>query len=142
MSSLKSGFTLEEGENLVAEIEAELWARSLNPISQFIGAILQAIYMILGFRHKDFLIITNKRVVEVYNRITCYCINSGRDVTFVLPSSVKEIGYGRKTYDCCFTNFFFYYEALTQRKEVRPKNAKEEEVLRLANAFYNAITHK
>lgn len=35
MAYLKSGLNLEEGENLVMEIEAELWATSSNPIAIF-----------------------------------------------------------------------------------------------------------
>ena len=36
MAYLKSGLNLEEGENLVMEIEAELWATSSNPIAIFL----------------------------------------------------------------------------------------------------------
>ena len=37
MAYLKSGLNLEEGENLVMEIEAELWATRSNPIAIFFG---------------------------------------------------------------------------------------------------------
>ncbi len=39
MAELKSGIILQDGEELVAEIEAELWASSANPIAKALGNI-------------------------------------------------------------------------------------------------------
>ena len=39
MSKLKSGIVLSEGEELILEMEAELWASSSNIIARVIGAI-------------------------------------------------------------------------------------------------------
>lgn len=38
MAELKSGLILTEGETLVMEIEAELWATSSNPLSMCNGS--------------------------------------------------------------------------------------------------------
>ncbi|WP_461248730.1 hypothetical protein, partial [Treponema sp. R6D11] len=65
MATLASGIALADGENLVMEIEAELWATSSNPIAQFFGAIQRFFALIFGFKQKGFVVITNKRVVEV-----------------------------------------------------------------------------
>ena len=96
MSNLKSGIILEEDETLVMEIEAELWATSSNPISVAFGKIAKFFAKLLGTKYNGFLVITNKRVVEVRNVINCYCFNTAREVKYLLPSSVKEVGYTKQ----------------------------------------------
>jgi hypothetical protein len=141
MATLKSGIALAAGENLVMEIEAELWAASSNPISQALGSILRIIAMIFGFKKKGFWVITDKRVVEVAVQIACYCITTGREVKYILPSSVKEIGYTRNTVCGVFCPaYHLYYESFTQKSSVLLKGADEEGALKATNAFYAAIT--
>jgi hypothetical protein len=134
---------LAEDEKLVMEIEAELWASSSNPIARFVGAICKVIALILGFRLKGFLVITDKRVVEVSTQITCWCFTTARQVKYVLPSSVKEIGYDRSAAccGCCCPAYHLYYESFTQRTSVMLKGVDESGAIKAANAFYAAITH-
>jgi hypothetical protein len=142
MATLASGLILAEDENLVVEIEAELWATSSNPIARFFGAVSKVISMIFGFRKKGFLVITDKRVVEVSTQICCWCITTGRQVKYVLPSSVKEIGYDRAATCGCFCPaYHLYYESFTERTSVLLKGADEAGALKVANAFYAAIAH-
>ena len=142
MATLKSGIMLAENENLVMEIEAELSATSSNPIARFFGAIQKIIAMILGSRKRGFLVITDKRVVEISTQIACWCITVGRQIKYVLPSSVKEIGYTRKATCGCFCPaYHLYYDAFTQRTAVLLKGADEAGALKAVNAFYAAITH-
>ena len=141
MAALASGVMLAENEKLVMEIEAELWAASSNPIAQFLGTVQRIIALILGFKKKGFLVITDKRVVEVTTQIRCWCITVGRQVKYVLPSSVKEIGYTRSATCGCFCPvFFLYYDSFTQRTKVQLKGADESGALKAANAFYAAIS--
>jgi hypothetical protein len=141
MATLKSGVALAEGENLVMEIEAELWSTSSNPISQFFGAIQRILALIFGFKQKGFIVITNKRVVEVKTLISCWCITVGKVVKYILPSSVKEVGYTRKATCGCFCPaYYLYYESFTQFTPVLLKGVDESGALKAANAFYAAIT--
>jgi hypothetical protein len=142
MATLASGITLAEDEKLVMEIEAELWASSSNPIARFFGAIKKFFAMILGYRKKGFLVITDRRVVEISKQIACWCITVGREVKYVLPSSVKEIGYTRQATCCCFCPaYYLYYESFTQRTAILLKGVDETGALKSANAFYAAITY-
>ena len=142
MANLASGIMLEENEKLVMEIEAELWATSSNPIARFFGGIKKFFALLLGFHKKGFLVITNKRVVEVSTQINCWCITTGRQVKYVLPSSIKEIGYDRTATCGCFCpSYHLYYESFTQRTAVLLKGADENGALRATNAFYAAISH-
>jgi hypothetical protein len=138
--ALQSGINLEPGENLVMEIEAELWASSSNPIAQAIGAIKRIFAAIFGFKVKGFWVITDKRVVEVAVQVACYVFTVGRQVKFILPSSVKEIGYTRETTCGCFCPMYkLYYEGFTQLSSVQLKGADEAAAMKAANSFYNAI---
>ena len=65
MEKLKSGVVLTEGETLVAELEAELWATSANPFAKLVGQVVKFINLILGNKRKGYVVITNKRVIEV-----------------------------------------------------------------------------
>jgi hypothetical protein len=142
MATLASGLMLEEDEKLIMEIEAELWATSSNPIARFFGAISKVIAMIFGFRKKGYLVLTDKRVIEFSTQINCWCVTTGRQVKYVLPSSVKEIGYKRASTCGCFCPAYrLYYDAFTQHTEVLLKGADEAGALKAANAFYAAIAH-
>jgi hypothetical protein len=142
MAALASGIMLGEDEKLVMEIEAELWASSSNPIARLIGSVQRIFALILGFKKKGFLVITDKRVVEVSTQIACWCITVGRQVKYVLPSSIKEIGYNRTATCGCFCPaYYLYYESFTQLTSVLLKDADESGALKAANAFYAAISH-
>lgn len=141
MADLKSGLILEQGESLVMEIEAELWATSSNPFAMAIGNIRKFFAKIFGFRKSGFLVITNKRVVEVVTIIRCYCFTVGREVKYLLPSSVKEIGYKRMATCGCFCPaFYLYYEGHTQSTSVLLSGANEAEAQKVVDAFYRAIS--
>ena len=140
MATLASGIMLADDEKLVMEIEAELWASSSNPIARFFGAIQKFLALILGIRRNGFLVITDRRVVEVKTFIACWCITTGREIKYVLPNSVKEVGYTRTATCGCFCPaYYLYYESFTQRTSVMLKSTDENGALKAANAFYSAI---
>lgn len=142
METLKSGVVLTEGENLVVELEAELWATSSNPIAKFIGSIVKFINLLLGNKRKGYVVITNKRVVEVLQFKALWVFNTGKTVKYVLPSSVKEVGYTKEGTCCgCFCQAYsLYYDAFTQRTSVLLSVDNEAEAQNIVDAFYKAIS--
>jgi hypothetical protein len=140
VAKLASGIVLGEDEKLVMEIQAELWASSSNPFARLIGLFRKFLAFISGFRRKGFLVITNKRVVEVSAQVNCWCITIGKQVKYILPSSIKELGYNR-TATCGYfcPSYHLYYESLTQRTSVLLKGADESGALKVVNAFYSAV---
>lgn len=141
MADLKSGLILEEGESLVMEIEAELWATSSNPVAMAFGEIRKFFAKIFGRRRSCHLVITNRRVVQVTKQIECYCFNTGTTVKYLLPSSVKEIGYRRKaTFGCCCPSFYLYYESFTETAALMLSGADEKTAQKTVDAFYKAIS--
>jgi hypothetical protein len=140
MNKLRSGVILTEGEVVVAELEAELWATSGDPISRLIGSIYRFIAWLLGHRRKGYLVITNKRVVEVTAITTCYVFTTDKVVKYILPSSVREVGYTKESTCGVFCPaYHLYYEAQTQRTSILLKTGDEAEAQRLVDAFYSAI---
>jgi hypothetical protein len=123
------------------EIEAELWASSSNPIAQFLAQITKTNAMVLGFRNNGYLVITDKRVVEVSTQINCWCITTGRLFKYVLPASIKEVGYDKAATCGCFCPaYHLYYESFTQRTVVLLKGADEAGALKITDAFFAAIS--
>ena len=141
MANLKSGVLLSEGEELIVELEAELWASSSNVIARFIGAIWRIISLIFGIKKKGFVVITNQRVIEVRQDIACWVFNTAKEVKYVLPSSVKEVGYIKTgTFFGCFCqSYSLYYDSFTQRTVIQLKGMHEAESVELVNTFYKTI---
>ena len=80
MENLRSGLVLNEGEKLVMELEAELWATSSNFIARIIGTIVRIINLILGNKRQGFIVITDKRVVEILQFKALWVFNVGKNV--------------------------------------------------------------
>lgn len=140
MTKLKSGIVLNEGENLVMELEAELWATSSNPIAKLIGAIKRVFALILGIKKEGFVVITDKRVVEVIRGKYFYVFDSGKVIRYLLPSGIKEIGYTKEpTFFCFCPAYQLFYEAYTQRTSVLLSDVDEAGAQRVVDAFYNAL---
>ena len=138
---LKSGIVLGENENVVMELEAELWATSQNPIAQIIGQIKKLIGLLFGIKREGFVVITDKRVVEVFQTKACWVLNTGKVVTYLMPNSIKECGYTKEGTVCgCFCQgYTFYYEAWTQRTSIMLKDADEKEAQGVVESFYKAL---
>ena len=143
MATLKSGLVLAENETLIAELEAELWATSSNPIAKLIGQVVKFINLLLGNKRKGYIVITDKRVVEIIQFQALWVFNVGKNVKYVLPSSVKEVGYLVEGTVCgCFCQAYsLYYDAFTQRTSVLLADVNSDEgAQRLVDAFYRAIS--
>lgn len=140
MANMKSGVILNEGENLVMELEAELWATSSNPIAKLWGSIMKLIGMILGVRKEGYVVITDKRVVEVTRGKFFWVFDSGKVIRYLLPSSIKEVGYTKEpTFFCFCQAYHLFYDAFTQRTTVLLSDVNEAGAQRVVDAFYNAL---
>ena len=141
MADLKSGVLLDEDEKLVLELEAELWATSSNPVARFFGNVKKTISKVFGTSKKGFIVITNKRVIEVSNLIECYCFNTAHEVKYVMPSSVKEVGYSKlSTCGFCCPAYYVYYESFTQRTSILLKGVDEAGTKKIVDTLYASLT--
>lgn len=142
MANLKSGLVLREGENLVMELEAELWASSSNPFAKLLGSVVKFINLLLGNKRQGFVVITDKRVVEVVQFKALWVLNAGKNIKYLLPSSVKEVGYVKEGTFCgCFCqSYTLYYDAFTQRTSILLPSDNEAEAQKIVDAFYQSIS--
>ncbi len=142
MANLKSGLILGEDEHLVVELEAELWATSSNPIARLIGGIIKFINLIFGNKRQGYVVITDKRVVEIIQYKALWVLNAGKNVKYVLPSSVKEVGYTKEgtCFGCFCQSYNLYYDAFTQRTSVLLSDVDEAGAQKVVDAFYKAIS--
>ncbi|MGM9745773.1 MAG: hypothetical protein ACI30H_02275 [Paludibacteraceae bacterium] len=141
MANLKSGLILNEGENLVMELKAEMWASSQNPLAKLWGSIVKFFNFLLGRRRRGFVVITNQRVVEVIQKKALWVFNVGKDVKYLLPSSIKEVGYTKEgtCLGCCCQSYTLYYEAFTEKTSVLLQTGNENETQKVVDSFYKAI---
>lgn len=142
MVNLKSGLILNEGENLVMELEAELWASSQNPLAKLWGSIVKFFNLLLGNKRQGFVVITNQRVVEVIQFKALWVLNTGKNVKYLLPSSVKEVGYTKEgtCLGCFCQSYTLYYDAFTQRTSILLPSDNEDEAQKVVDSFYKAIS--
>ena len=141
----KSKLMLNDGEEIIVELEAELWATSSNPIAKFFGAIWKFIAWLVGIRRKGFLVITNQRVCEISHNFACWVFNTNREVKYVLPSSIKELGYKKEgtVCGCCCQAYTLYYEGFTQATEILLSDiTSDEQALKLVDTFYQTLFGK
>ncbi len=76
-----------------------------------------------------------------YSYGQCYVFNVAHEVKYLLPSSVKEIGYTKEASCGMFCPaYHLYYETFTNTTSVLLKVATDEEAQKLVDAFYKAIT--
>lgn len=138
---LKSGVVLNENEKLVMELEAELWATSSNPIARLIGSIYKIIALIFGIKRHGYVVITDQRVIEVAAVTACWVFNTSKKVTYIMPASIKEVGYMKEATFCgCFCQAYtFYYEGWTQCTSILLKGAEEKDAQHVVDVFYKAL---
>ncbi len=142
MSELQSGIVLQNGETLVMELEAEMWATSSNPIVKFIASIVKIICFIFGLRRNGYVVVTDKRVIQVLRFNALWCFNTGSIVKCILPSSIKEIGYVKQGTCCgCFCQAYtLYFQSFTDTTNVLLGTVTEDrEAQAVVDAFYKAI---
>lgn len=141
MSKLKSGVILNEDEHLVMELEAELWASSANPLAKLWGSVVKFLNLLLGNKRKGFVVITDKRVVEVIQFKALWVLNTGKNVKYLLPSSVKEVGYTKEgtCFGCFCQSYQLYYDAFTQRTSILLSDVDEAGAQKVVDSFYKAI---
>jgi hypothetical protein len=137
---LKSGLILSEDETLVMELEAELWAASSNPVAQMFGGLSRLIALVSGTRKSGYIVVTNKRVIQVEKTITCYCCGGGKHVKYLLPSSIKEVGFIKQaTFGCFCPAYYLYFDSFTGRTQILLKGANESAAQKTVDVLYRTI---
>ncbi len=137
---LKSGVILNEGEELVMEIEAEMWADDSNKI---VGKINKFISALLGTHIKGFVVITNQRIIEVEDQISWYVFHTARRIRYVIPSSIMSVTYSKEPTLCCFcSKYELSYRGLTSGKTIRLQSYSDEDAQKIVDVFYKLIVSK
>ena len=80
MTTLKSGFPLQDGERFVLEIESRLYMTSSFFIFRLLWDFIRPLLQILGFCRRGFLIVTDRRFIEVYSQKIFWIIKIRRNV--------------------------------------------------------------
>ena len=139
---LKSGYKLENDEQLVMEVEANLRETSANPISRLIGELMDLIALILGGSTKAFLVITNKRVALVVKEKRFWVIEKSSYVENIMPQSVSVVGYSKTGTCCCglfCKKYELFFDSATRSRVMTLYSTDEEAAKAIVDAFYNTL---
>lgn len=131
------------GEEIAFELEADLIKSGTSPIQVMIARAAFFIGKIFGTTAKTKLIVTTKRVVQVTNLITCYCIPTKSMFQVIMPNSVKEVGYYVESalFGICKT-YMFYYQGLSESNAFFIKSGSDELLSNYTAKFYAALNAK
>jgi hypothetical protein len=119
-----------------------LWATSSNPIAKFFGAIRRIIALIFGIKKEGYVVITDKRVVEVTRSKFFWVFDSGKVIRYLLPSSIKEVGYTKEGQfcGCLCQSYNLFYESFTQKTSVLLSSVDSEDgAQKVVDAFYAGV---
>jgi len=135
----ENSLALLPGEEVVFQLEGDVYGGGANPITQAVARLTAAIQKILGTKRKATLVVTNQRVLEYQELIVCWCIPSATNLKVVLPHSVQEVGYSRTTTCGFFPYFNLYYQSFTQNTVFPIKGGSDEQLKDYVSKFYAAI---
>ena len=143
MSSLKSGFPLLENERLILEVESGLYVTSSCWFFRLLWGTIRPFLRILGFSRKGFLVVTDKRFIELYTQTIFWFIKLRRNAEIFplkkIKDSVKYVKMGRFLFFGRSYHVSYDRSCLTRVYWVL-KGMEEAEASKLANYLYQTIT--
>lgn len=127
------------GEEVAFQLEGDVYGGGANPVSQAIARFIGFFQRLLGTKLKATLVVTNKRVIQYRERITCWCIPTATDFKVILPQSIQEVGYRQVTTCGCFPYFTLYYKSIVEAINFPIKGGSQETLADYVAKFYSAI---
>lgn len=143
--SMKCKIIPMDDENVVMEVEGELWARSSNPIARLIGFICKCIGFVFGYRKSAYMVMTTRRIIFFKKSVLLWCFPTATESYSVLPQAICSVGYTRRgTFLGCFCPMYCLrmVDNSGSITDLQLKGASENETVRYANAMYDAIKSK
>lgn len=107
MKDLSKYVSLVEGETVVQEIEGDAYNEDSNPLARLIGSIIRVISIILGFRMKSHVIVTDKRVIKIDFEKILWFIDKGVTAISMTPRSIANVGYSNTRTFLIFKTRYF-----------------------------------
>ena len=106
MKKLKE-FTPLEGENVLTLIEGNAWNDNPNPIVQLIMFYVKIVYFILGIRFRTYIIVTDRRIVQVDKKRILWLIPVAVRVITLNKSSIQSAGWAMASSWLIFRKYYF-----------------------------------
>jgi hypothetical protein len=141
MAELQSGLVLSEDETLALEIKAKLVVTSSFLFIRIALEWIRFFTQILGFAKEGYIVVTNKRVSEIYRQRFLWLFHARKTIKNIRPYFIKEVDYTKKgTFAFLFRRYHLYYERSFIRIYAVLSGLNETETQRAANTFYAAIS--
>ena len=121
MLEYKKFISIFEDEEIIKEVEGNAYNQDANPLARLIGSLIRIISIILGFRMKTHIVITNKRIIRIDFKKVLWFINKGVKVTSMTPRSIGSVGYSNERVYLIFKSRFFILNTTTEQVYIKFK---------------------
>jgi len=138
----KSGINLMDGEQLVVEVEAEMYDTGSGPLGRIMGIFSKFAAKASGSVEKGYLVVTDKRVILVTEQKICCVFQKSKGVTSFLPNSVYKMGWVKEgtLLCCCPTINLWYSTRYGDGKDIRMIGATEDTAMKAIDAFFKMVS--
>lgn len=137
MATTKSGIVLSENEELITEIEAEMLPLGTSIITQVFMIFQRIIAKITGTKMKGYMVVTNKRVIIVEDKVVCWVFKTNHSVDYIFAHHVRSLGYQKAPMICGLfcPEYSVYLSTLTKGWQFVVKGADEATVSKATDAI-------
>lgn len=131
-----------DGEQLVVEIEAEMYDVGSGPLGRILGIFSKFTAKFTGSVEKGFLVVTDKRIITVTEQKVCCVFQRSKGISCYLPNSVYKMGWRKEgTLLClCPTINLWYSTKHGDGKNIRMIGATEDTAMKIVDAFFKMIS--
>jgi hypothetical protein len=119
-------FTPFEGENVLTLIEGNAWNDNPNPFVQIIMFLVKIVSFILGIRSRAYIIVTDRRIVQVDKNRVLWLIPVAVSVLTLNKSSIQSFGWEMASSWLIFRKYFFVLENQAGRVKITYSGGKEK----------------
>ena len=143
MAALKSGFPLMGNERLVLEVESTLYMTSPWFLLRFMWGMIRPIFQILGFKRTGYLIVTDKRIVELYVQKVFWLIDFRKCASSISLKKIRgDVEYVKKGRFMFFARAYqvFYDKSLWVRTYFSLGSLEENEAQKIVSLIGQVVT--
>jgi hypothetical protein len=118
---------LFEGEEIKCQLEGNAYTDSPNPLTKLITSIFRLFWIILGIKLITFIVITNKRIIQVDKRTILWgIIPSDTSVLTLNKRTIQSVGYAKAVRWFFFKTIYFSMSNMVSTTKITYKGSLDE----------------
>ena len=118
---------LMDNEQIKCQIEGNAYTDSPNPMIKLIIAIFRILSIILGVKLRTYIVITNKRIIQVDKRTVLWgIIPADTSVVTLNKRTIQSVGYAKAVRWFIFKTIYFTMANMISTTKVTYKGSLDE----------------